>query len=44
MEILAPLKSDSALILLAVAGLMATLLAIVKDTQIRRRSARPNIP
>ncbi|HUG05257.1 MAG TPA: hypothetical protein VMQ78_01800 [Candidatus Limnocylindria bacterium] len=43
MEILAPLTSDSALILLAVAGLTATLLAIAKDTQVRRSLPRADI-
>ncbi|MEX2046208.1 MAG: hypothetical protein WEE03_03525 [Chloroflexota bacterium] len=43
MEIFAPLASDSALILFAVAGLTATLWAIAKDTQIRRSLPRADI-
>ena len=43
MDIFTSQVSDGALILLAVAGLMATLVAIIKDTQVRQHSPRPGI-
>ncbi|HKY49880.1 MAG TPA: hypothetical protein VJP45_01355 [Candidatus Limnocylindria bacterium] len=43
MEIFAPLTSDGALFLIACAGLGATFLAIVKDTQTRRRGPRAGV-
>jgi hypothetical protein len=38
------LASDAGLVLLAAAGLIATLIAIARDTQIRRQSIGPAIP
>lgn len=38
------LESEATLLILAAAGLFATLIAIVRDTRIRRHSAGPALP
>jgi len=37
-------ESEATMLIVAVAGLFATLIAIVRDTRIRRHSAGPAIP